>query len=79
MSTTVKVSEAKAHLSELLVRVEAGEEVIISRGNDPIVRMSRIRKESDLQLLMNEVRAARSRAMPSTNEEILSWRDEGRR
>jgi antitoxin (DNA-binding transcriptional repressor) of toxin-antitoxin stability system len=79
MSTTVKVSEAKAHLSELLVRVEAGEDVIISRGNDPIVRMSRIRKESDLQLLMNEVRAARSRAMPSTNEEILSWRDEGRR
>jgi len=79
MSTTVKVSEAKAHLSELLVRVEAGEDVIIARGNDPIVRMSRIRKESDLQLLMNEVRAARSRAMPSTHDEILSWRDEGRR
>jgi antitoxin (DNA-binding transcriptional repressor) of toxin-antitoxin stability system len=79
MSTTVKVSEAKAHLSELLVRVEAGEDVIISRGNDPIVRMSRIRKESDLQLLMNEVRAARSRATPSTHDEILSWRDEGRR
>ena len=79
MSTTVKVSEAKAHLSELLVRVEAGEDVIISRGNDPIVRMSRIRKESDLQLLMTEVRAARSRAMPSTHDEILSWRDEGRR
>ena len=79
MSTTVKVSEAKAHLSELLVRVEAGEDVIISRGNDPIVRMSRIRKECDLQLLMNEVRAARSRATPSTHDEILSWRDEGRR
>lgn len=79
MSTTVKVSEAKAHLSELLVRVEAGEDVIISRGNDQIVRMSRIRKESDLQLLMNEVRAARSRATPSTHDEILSWRDEGRR
>ncbi|KQR36162.1 prevent-host-death protein [Rhizobium sp. Leaf155] len=79
MSTTVKVSEAKAHLSELLVRVEAGEDVIISRGNDPIVRMSKIRKESDLQLLMNEVRAARSRATRSAHDEILSWRDEGRR
>jgi antitoxin (DNA-binding transcriptional repressor) of toxin-antitoxin stability system len=65
--------------TRLLVPVEAGEDVIISRGNDPIVRMPRIPKESDLQLLMNEVRAARSRAMPSTNEEILSWRDEGRR
>lgn len=31
MSVTVKVAEAKAHLSELLARVEAGEEVIISR------------------------------------------------
>ena len=44
MSTTVKVSEARAHLSELLVRVEAGEEVIISRGGDPIAKLSRIRK-----------------------------------
>ena len=38
MSTTVKVSEAKALLSELLVRVEAGEDIIISRGNDPIAK-----------------------------------------
>lgn len=65
--------------TRLLVPVEAGEDVIISRGNDPIVGMSRISKESDLQLLINKVRAARLRAMPSTNEETLSWRDEGRR
>ncbi|KGE01840.1 MULTISPECIES: type II toxin-antitoxin system prevent-host-death family antitoxin [Rhizobium/Agrobacterium group] len=79
MSTTVKVSEAKAHLSELLVRVEAGEDVIISRGNDPIAKLSRIRGETDLQLLVNEVRAARGRAKPSSHDEIMSWRDEGRR
>ncbi|WP_137132620.1 type II toxin-antitoxin system prevent-host-death family antitoxin [Rhizobium sp. FY34] len=79
MNTTVKISEAKAHLSELLVRVEAGEDVIISRGSDPIARLSRIRKETDLQLLVNEVRAARGRATPSSHEEIMSWRDEGRR
>lgn len=79
MSTTVKVSEAKAHLSELLVRVEAGEDVIIARGNDPIAKLSRIRKETDLQLLVNEVRAARGRAQPSSHDEIMSWRDEGRR
>jgi prevent-host-death family protein len=78
LSTTVKVSEAKAHLFELLVRVEAGEDVIISRGNDPIAKLSRIRKETDLQLLV-EVRAARGRAKPSSHDEIMSWRDEGRR
>lgn len=79
MSTTVKVSEAKAHLSELLARVEAGEEIIIARGNDPIAHLTRIRKQTDLQLLLNEVRASRLKAAASTHEEILSWRDEGRR
>jgi prevent-host-death family protein len=79
MSTTVKISEAKAHLSELLARVEAGEEVIIARGNDPIVRLSRIRKETDRQILLEEVRAARNKMHPVTHEEIMTWRDEGRR
>ena len=36
MSITVKVGEAKTHLSNLLAKVEAGEEVIIARGNAPI-------------------------------------------
>lgn len=79
MSTTVKISEAKAHLSELLARVEAGEEVIIARGNDPIVRLSRVRKETDRQILLEEVRAARTKMHPVTHEEIMTWRDEGRR
>ncbi|WP_313293348.1 type II toxin-antitoxin system Phd/YefM family antitoxin [Rhizobium rhizoryzae] len=79
MSTTVKISEAKAHLSELLARVEAGEDVIIARGNDPIVRLSRVRKETDRQILLEEVRAARAKMQPVTHEEILTWRDEGRR
>lgn len=79
MSTTVKISEAKAHLSELLARVEAGEDVIIARGNDPIVRLSRIRKETDRQILLEEVRTARNKMHPVTHEEIMTWRDEGRR
>ena len=36
MTITVKVGEAKTHLSNLLAKVEAGEEVIMSRGNNPI-------------------------------------------
>jgi len=79
MSTTVKISEAKAHLSELLARVEAGEDVIIARGNDPIVRLSRVRKETDRQILLEEVRAARTKMQPVRHEEIMTWRDEGRR
>ena len=36
MPTTVTVHEAKTNLSELLRRVEAGEEIIIARGNKPV-------------------------------------------
>jgi len=78
-ATTVKVSEAKTHLSELLARVEAGEEVIIARGNDPIARLSRLAMETDWQLLLSEVRASRAKVAAVTHDEILSWRDEGRR
>lgn len=79
MTTTVKMSEAKTHLSELVARVEAGEEVIIARGNDPVVRLSKIQRETDLQLLLAEVRAARSKVEQVSHDELLSWRDEGRR
>ena len=36
---TVKVSEAKTHLSQLLDSVEAGEEVIITRARRPIAKL----------------------------------------
>ncbi len=79
MTTTVKISEAKTHLSELLARVEAGEDLIITRGSDPVAHVTRIRKQTDMQLLLAEVRAARLKAANSTHDEILSFRDEGRR
>ena len=79
MTTTVKISEAKTHLSDLLARVEAGEDFVIARGNDPIAHVTRMRKECDLHLLLAEVRAARSKAAAVTHDEILSWGDEGRR
>ena len=31
--------EAKTHLSQLLTRVEAGEEIVIARGKDPVARL----------------------------------------
>jgi prevent-host-death family protein len=35
----VNVHEAKTHLSRLLMRVEAGEEVLISRAGRPLARL----------------------------------------
>lgn len=35
----VNIHEAKTHLSKLLARVEAGEEVIIARAGEPVARL----------------------------------------
>ena len=35
----VKIADAKARLSELIQRAEAGERVIIARGDDPVVEL----------------------------------------
>jgi prevent-host-death family protein len=37
--TTVNVHEAKTHLSRLLARVEAGQEVVIARAGRPVARL----------------------------------------
>jgi prevent-host-death family protein len=79
MTITVKVAEAKTHLSELLARVEAGEEVIIARGNDPIVRMVAIDERRQRLAAIDAVRAIRAKAKPVTQDEIHAWKQEGRR
>jgi len=79
MTIEVKVAQAETQFSELLSKVEAGEDVIISRGNAQVARLVRIddvdRRKKLVQLMRKE-RSARSRV---TLEEILAWRDEGRR
>jgi prevent-host-death family protein len=39
---TVTIHAAKTNLSKLLVRVEAGEEIVIARGKTPIARFTPI-------------------------------------
>ena len=36
---TVNVHEAKTHLSRLLERVHAGEEIVIAKGGEPYARL----------------------------------------
>ena len=40
--STVTVRDAKANLSKLLARVEAGEEIVIVRGKTPVARLTPI-------------------------------------
>ena len=41
--TTCTVAEAKAHLSELLARVENGEKLVITRRGQPVAQLSPVR------------------------------------
>jgi prevent-host-death family protein len=45
MPTTVTVHDAKTNLSELLRRVEAGEEIVIARGDKPIAILRDYKRE----------------------------------
>jgi prevent-host-death family protein len=40
----VSVAAAKAHLSELLTRIERGEEIVITRRGKPVARLSPIQQ-----------------------------------
>jgi prevent-host-death family protein len=42
---TVTIHQAKTHLSRLLQRVAAGEEIVIARGQTPIARLVPLRPE----------------------------------
>ncbi len=36
---TVKIHDAKTNLSKLIARVEAGEEIVIARGDKPVAKL----------------------------------------
>lgn len=44
MSQTVTIHVAKTHLSALIARVEAGEEIVIARRDKPVVKLVPIEK-----------------------------------
>lgn len=86
--STIGLFEAKTHLSELVARAEAGDEVIITRHNKPVAKLVPIGEVSPA-VLKRRARASRalqaigrdmeSRGGPITREEILEWVHEGRR
>jgi prevent-host-death family protein len=39
MADTVNIHEAKTHLSRLLERVQAGEEIIIAKAGNPVAKL----------------------------------------
>jgi prevent-host-death family protein len=76
---TVSVAEAKAHLSELLNQVEAGEEIVITRRGQPLARLKGFDnpiKPIDFEE-MDRLRSSLPVSTVSSAELIRQMRDEG--
>ena len=76
---TVNLAHAKAHLSELLDKVEAGEAVIITRHGRPAAQLRSVAR-SRRPLPIDDLAAFRA-TMPGTRrpsaERLRAMRDEG--
>ena len=77
----IQASEAKAKFAELLDAVERGETIEITRHGKTIARIvpDEDRRRADIRRAITEMREARKNGPRATIEEILAWRDEGRR
>lgn len=76
----VSLAEAKANIAEIFETVERGQSVTITpdQSTDADTSFRKDRLEISLQA-MRELRELRKKSGKVTREEILAWRDEGRR
>ncbi|MFO1134324.1 MAG: type II toxin-antitoxin system prevent-host-death family antitoxin [Rhodoblastus sp.] len=77
MPVTFKIAEAKAHFSELVARAEAGEEVIIARGDRAVARLAPLDEQTARNALVETIRAERKRYGRISQDELREWKHEG--
>lgn len=73
---TTTIHDAKTNLSRLIERAERGEEVIISRGKKPVVRLVPVRaaaKERMPGMFQGEFEVTTVSFEPLPPEELESW------
>lgn len=75
MEEAINVHEAKTHLSRLLERVEAGEEITLARAGQPVARLVPYARRTAARqpgLLRGEIRMADDFDSPEVNERIAA-------
>lgn len=75
---TVTLAEAKTHLSHLLDKVEAGEEVTITRRGQPIARITPVTKPKHAIKSLAAFRNRMPRWRKPSAELLREMRDQGR-
>ena len=77
--TIVTVHKAKTELSKLIARAEAGEEIIIARGNKPVARLAPIREPAEkgrgLGAWKGKLVVPDKFFDPLSEEDFISWED----
>ena len=76
---TIEIDVADTDLPGLLARVETEHEIVLSRGTVPVAKITRILPKSDVKAAIDEIFRIRAGLPPTTIEEILAWKEEGRR
>lgn len=77
---TVSLADAKARLSELVARAEAGEDICITRRGKPAVRLTRVerpKKPIDFEA-WRKLRESMPKQKESAEEFIRAMRDDAR-
>jgi len=73
---TVKIHHAKTHLSRLIEKACEGEEVIIARGDEPLVRLQPLRMKKGQRKpgsLKGKLIVGREFFEPLPEDELKSW------
>ena len=74
---SIALAEAKAHLSQVLDRVEAGEELVITRRGKPVARVVPVQPSVVPLPPLAAFRAQFPKMRRSSTEMIRAIRDEG--
>ena len=73
MTDVVNIHDAKTHLSRLVARVEAGEEIVLARGGRPVARLVPVSARTQprkLGVLAGKLWIAPDFDAPEVNEDI---------
>ena len=74
----IKLADAKTRLSELVDRVEKGEEIVITRHGRPVARLSALERPKKPIPSMAEFRARMPKLKEPLSESLRKVRDEQR-
>lgn len=71
----ISIHEAKTNLSKLIVRACGGEEIIIARGKEPVVRLQPVAQKRGRKFgaLRGHVRVDPTFFEPLPDEELDAW------